>query len=139
MTTNAIDVSSLVWSALGLVLFIGYFRFADSVIHQGNFYQARRWKAALWFTGVPGLILLTIFPLTSIPAIFNDSSGRDTIDLIESVIVITLSTLSWIIPVLFVITVATYSLLKWWRNSDALLDKIWKDPDNRQKNHVQDW
>ena len=130
MTTNAIDVTSFCWSTLGIVLFVGYFRFAYSVTHQEDFYHVRRWKAALWFAGVPCLILFATFLLSSIPAIFNNASGKDTIDWFEFVIVAMLSTLTWIIPILFVITIGMHYLLKWWRNSDNFLDKIWKDPES---------
>ena len=137
MTTNAIDVTSLCWSTLGIVLFVGYLRFAHSVTQRGDFYHGRRWKAALWFAGVPCLILFVIFLLSSITATFSNPSGKDTIDLIEFVIVAVLTRLAYMIPVLLVMTIGIHYSLKWWRNSDDFLDKIWKDPTKGQKNLVQ--
>jgi len=138
MMTNVINVTSLCWSTLGIVLFIGYLRFAYSVTHRENVYEVQRWKTAIWFAGILCLVLLAVFLRPSIATILNNSSEKDTIDLIEFVIVVILSTLSYFIPILFVLTVGVSYMLKWWRNSDNSSGKIGKESEKDSKSPVQE-
>jgi len=123
---------------MGMVLLISYFGFAYWVTHKGDFYHIRRWKAALWVAGILGIILFVIPPFSPIPTIISPSSGKNLFEFIGLIVNALFSTLVFVIPLLFVITIGMHHGLKWWLNSDDFLDMIWKDPNKGHKSPIQD-
>jgi hypothetical protein len=135
MTINSVDVSLLCVNVIGIVLLIGYLVFAYLVTHKGDFYYVRRWKFALWVANIIGLVLLALFLFPSINLISSNSIQGSLFGIAVSAF---LSTLTYIIPFLYVVVIGVHYQLKWWLNSDDFLDKIWKDPNKRHKSPVQD-
>ena len=125
-------------SIVGAILLISYVVFAYLVTHRGDFYQVRRWKAALWFAGLPGVILSAILLFSSITTIVRNSVEKNADELIGSVFGAVFSAFALIVPFLFVVTIGTHHQLKWWLNSDDYLDKLWKDPNKQQKSPIQE-
>jgi hypothetical protein len=96
-----------------------------------NFYQARRWKAAVWSSIIMGFLVpsgICIF------AILGADKDSKTLDFISMVAAIVLLTLPLVIPLMFINTISTYYGLAW---SDNILDKIWKDPNKKNKSPIQ--
>lgn len=132
------DLTAICANAGGLVLLVSYIGFAYLVTHSGDFYRRRRWKAAVWFAGVPtGIASLVLLYLTIAPG-FDAWSSKSIVAIAGLVSKAALPILSLAIPLLLIITWGTHQQLKWWLNSDDFLDKIWKDPNKDHKNPVQD-
>ena len=135
---NSYDITLICMSAIGGILFVCYIVFAYLVTHSGDFYHVRRWKAALWFAGIPGVILSVLFIFFSITAIVSNTIGKNTSEIIGQVIGVIFSSLTLIVPFLFLVTIGTHHQLKWWLKSDDYLDKIWKDPNKGYKSPIQE-
>jgi len=138
MTVNSIDVTLVCLNTMGVVLFISYLVFTYLVTHKGDFYHIRRWKAALWVAGIPGVMLSAFLLLPSIPVVVSNSPGKNLFEFIGLIIGAIFSTLVLVTPLLFVIAFGTHYRLKWWLNSDDFLDKIWKDPNKGHKSPIQE-
>jgi len=135
---NSYDLTLICTSANGVILFVSYVGFAYLVTHSGDFYQARRWKAALWFAGIFGVILSALLIFFSITTIVSSTVERNTYEVIGQVIGAIFSSLTLIVPLLFVTAIGTHHQLKWWLNSADYLDKIWKDPNKGHKSPIQE-
>jgi len=135
---NSYDITLICMRMIGIILFISYVVFAYLVTHRGDFYHIRRWKAALWFAGFPGIILSALLLFSSITMTVGTATGKDPLEVIALVFSVIFSALSLIGPFLFVVTIGTHQQLKWWLNSDDYLDKIWKDPNKGHKNPIQE-
>jgi hypothetical protein len=135
---NTIDGNLICLSGMGIVLFLAYAAFAYMVTHQKDFYQSRRWKAALWFTTISGVIVFVFLMVASVSSMASDLAKKSVFEIIGSLIGAFFSMLALVMPPLFFIAWGTHHQLKWWLNSDDFLDKIWKDPNKGHKSPVQE-
>ena len=135
---NSYDITLICMSAVGVILFVSFAGFTYLVTHSGDFYHVRRWKASLWFACTFGVILSVLLIIFSIQPIVSNTVERNTYEIIGQVIGVIFSSLTLIIPFLFLITIGIHYQLKWWLNSDDYLDKIWKDPNKGHKSPIQD-
>lgn len=139
---DSYDVSLLCMSTVGIILLISYVVFAYLVTHQGDFYQVRRWKAAIWAAGIAGsviafpIIVVLIFSLIAASA--NPREGTGFIEAVGAVMGLFFGGFTLLVPFLFMVTFGTYYQLKRWLDSDDILDKIWKDPHKGHKSPIQE-
>ena len=115
------------------ILLIVYAIFAYLGSRRDNFYQARRWKAAVWISIISGLVIFAMIFAPVIIFTYNDFVETSTLHLDSIFATITLI-LAFVLPLMFIITLSTYNRLVW---SDDLLDKIWKDPNKGNKSPIQ--
>jgi hypothetical protein len=115
------------------ILLIVYVIFAYLGSRRDNFYQARRWKAAVWISIISGFLILAMICAPAIIFTYNDFVETSTLHLDSIFASITLI-LVFVLPLMFIITLSTYNRLAW---SDDLLDKIWKDPNKGNKSPIQ--
>jgi len=116
-----------------LALLLVYVIFAYSVTHSDDFYQARRWKAAILISIISGILILVMICTLIFLFSYDEITKVRTMNL-DSLIVTVTFTLAFVIPLMFIITVASYNRLVW---SDDLLDKIWNDPSKGKKSPIQ--
>jgi hypothetical protein len=115
------------------ILLVVYAIFACLGSRRDNFYQARRWKAAVWISIISGFFILAMICVPTIIFTYNDFVETTTLNLDYIYATITL-VLAFVLPLMFIITLSTYNRLVW---SDDLLDKIRKDPNKGNKSPIQ--
>jgi hypothetical protein len=115
-----------------------YVGLAYVATHNGDFYQVRRWKAALWFANIFGVILSALFIFFSVTAVGSSAVEKNAYEIIGQIIGVVFSSLTFIVPFLFVVAIGTQRELEWWPDSDDYLDKIWKDPNKGHKSPIQE-
>jgi hypothetical protein len=135
---NSYDITFICMSTIGLILLIGYIAFAYFVAHKGDFYNNRRWKAAIWLASIFGVVLSASLLLFSIIAIISSAPGKNIFEVIRRMLGVFSFTLAFIIPFVFIVCVGTHHQLKLRLNSDDYLDKIWKDPNKGHKSPIQE-
>jgi len=116
-----------------LALLLVYVIFDYSVTHSDDFYQARRWKAAILISIISGILILVMICTLIFLFSYDEITKVRTMNL-DSLIVTVTFTLAFVIPLMFIITVASYNRLVW---SDDLLDKIRNDPSKGKKSLIQ--
>ena len=116
-----------------LALLLVYVIFDYSVTHSDDFYQARRWKAAILISIISGILILVMICTLIFLFSYDEITKVRTMNL-DSLIVTVTFTLAFVIPLMFIITVASYNRLVW---SDDLLDKIRNDPSKGKKSPIQ--
>jgi hypothetical protein len=125
------DIQQYLCLGIGeFILLVIYAVFAYLGSRRDNFYQARRWKAAVWTSILIGFLIPLGICTMEILSAYKDSITLNSDSLIATVGL----TLALVIPLMFIITISTYNRLAW---SDDLLDKIWKDPNKGKKSPIQ--
>ena len=115
------------------ILLVVYAIFAYRGSLRDNFYQARRWKTAVWISVISSFIILALVcapVLWSTYQRFMETKVLNFEPLWATISMI----LVVVIPLMFMMTIGAYSRLAW---SDYLLDKIWKDPNKGNKSPIQ--
>jgi membrane protease YdiL (CAAX protease family) len=134
------DVSYICFTFVGVAFLISYIVFTYFVLHRGDFYHIRRWKAAIW-AAVISVVLFSafLFAFLFFQGIKSPlaNSSKDVAEIIILLIGTFLPALVIFVPLLFLITLGTHHQLKWMLNSDDLLDKIWPDPNKGNKSPIQ--
>lgn len=138
--TGANMAEAIPFSVFGGIILVLYGLFVFVVIKQGDFYAARRWKAAAWaavlsvvfFEGVLAVITFTLLLSGS-----HDLSFRAALGIASQSLISVLLLLPCLGPLLFVITIGTYYRLKHWLDSDRFLDRIWDDPNKGRRTPIQ--
>ncbi len=134
---NYYDLTTLCISSTGLILVISYIASASLVMHNGDFYRIRRWKASICFAVIPTGVASAVLTYYSIAERISTLSSKSTLAVGGAIIASVMLPLTLAIPFLFIVTLGVHHQLKWWLNSNDYLDKIWKDPNKAHKSVIQ--
>jgi hypothetical protein len=139
-----------IYVAIGWVILAGgYTLFAFYVTRHGDFYNIRRWKAAICVALLSAILLMMVIyilvgrTILINPTLFqtpNMSLGMKLITVFQSfknMITKLIVFLPCLTPYIFLVTIGTHHQLKWWLISDDYLDKVWKDPNKNNRSPIQ--
>ncbi len=132
------DVTGICVGTVDFILLAIYIAFAYLATHRGDFYEVRRWKAAIWAACIFGAVMLAfILGLSTFPLIAGGLL-KDLLEIGRLILIVTLLAACVIVPSMFLVTWGVHRRLKWWLDSDDFLDKIWKDPDKGHRSPIQE-
>ncbi len=135
---NSFDVSGICLGTVGFILLVGYVVFAFLVTHRGDFYQIRRWKAAICFSSISMALILVVVVYIFVTPGFSAWSSESMVEIAGHILGTLMATLVFIVPVLFAATWKIWDQLRWSVQADDFLDKIWKDPNKEHRSPIQE-
>jgi hypothetical protein len=143
------EINIVFCGGIGLLLLVSYLLFAFYITRHGDFYQIRRWKAAIWssvlmsvlFVVIMIIMFVAIFvfssPLLQNPVLLFETIDENYFQIYTGIIAAFLGFFPCLTPYLFLTTIAIHYKITLWLTSDDFLDKIWKDPNRGHKSPIQ--
>ncbi len=144
---NTYDLIGICVGTVDFILLAIYVGFAYLATHRGDFYEVRRWKAAIWAACIFGAVVLAVFlGAVMLAFILNVSTlsliagglRKDSVAVGSMMLIVALPAVCLITLSMFLVTWGVHRRLKWWLDSDDFLDKIWKDPNKGHRSPIQE-